>query len=253
MKKTLLAFAFFCIYSGQAAAAGHDWTGGYVGLNLGSNQGDSRADVSLQDQWSTESAGFQADVVDAWSTSLDPSGTGFGVQAGYDFQFSNDWVLGFSVEYNDLNADDGRLTGQIPLPAAPSVTYQYGNSIEAQSSWGVRSRLGYAFDNSLLYFTLGWMSVDVDATAEIFSGSNGYSKLGVASETVNGMSFGIGWEYAFNDNWSLQMECQRSNLDDFNFTTAYRPGSTFVSPAYTEVFTQDLEVNSFRIGFNYRF
>lgn len=252
MKKTLLLLALLGASSGQAAAAGYDWTGGYVGFNVGSHQGDSQADVSLQDQWNSESAGLRAEVVDAWSTSLDPSGTGFGVQAGYDHQFANDWVLGFSIEYSHMNADDGRLTGQIATATFPALSYSYGNSIDAESSWGIRSRLGYAFDNSLLYVTLGWTSVDVQATAEILS-NGGYSKLGVANETLNGVSYGIGWEYAFNDNWSMQLEYQRANLDDFSFTTAYRPGSTFVTPAYTEVFTQDLDLNSFRIGFNYRF
>lgn len=254
MKKTLLALGLVMVCSGQAAAAtDHNWTGGYLGLNMASNKAESQADLALSGQWSVESSTFRDDVTDAWETSLDSSGIGFGIQAGYDYQFSNDWVLGFSVEYSDLNSDKARLTPQTAMPSAPSVTYSFGNSIDVQNSWGLKSRVGYAFDNSLFYFTLGWTSADVQATAEIFSGSNGYSKFGMADDSVSGTTYGIGLEYAFTDNWSMQFEYLHTDLGDFEFTTAYRPGSTFTSPAYIETFNQDLEINSFRIGLNYRF
>ena len=252
MKVKLLALAVLATLSGQAAAADHDWTGGYLGLNLSSNSGGSRSDLTPSGQWSVETPAFTSDVFNAWSTDLDPKGTGWGVQAGYDHQFSNHWVWGVSANYSQPNADDSRLTAQTAVPSTPSVTYSYGNSVDVQSTWSLNTRLGYGVGNSLFYVTAGWLSADVEGTAEIL-GANGYSKFGKGSDNVDGLSYGVGWEYAFNDNWSLQAEYQRANLGDFSYTTDYRAGSTFTTPAYIETVNQDLDMNTFRIGVNYRF
>ena len=252
MKTQLLAFALLAAVSGQAAAADHDWTGGYVGLNFSHNNGSSRADLTPSGQWSVETPQFTTDVFNAWSTDLDPKGNGWGVQGGYDHQFSNHWVWGVSADYSRPKADDSRLTAQTAVPSSPAITYSYGNSVNAKSAWGLHTRLGYGAGNSLFYLTAGWKSVDVEGTAEIL-GANGYSKFGKGSDSVSGLTYGLGWEYAFNDNWSLQAEYQRAKLGDFSYTTDYRAGSTFTTPAYIETVKQDLDLNTFSIGINYRF
>ena len=92
----------------------------------------------------------------------------------------------------------------------------------------------------------------VGGFVQIISNGN-YRKAGATSERVDGVEYGLGYEYDFGNQWSLRLDYTRTDLDDITFSTVYQPGSTFVSPAYTETVNQDFELDAFRVGLSYRF
>ena len=251
VKKGLLAL-LATVASTTAAGATEDWSGGYVGVDAGYAKGDSSANVALSDRWTVESAGLRSDVTRLWSTDLEPDGGSFGVHGGYNHQFANRFVLGGELSYDFMSLSASRALPQTVATSTPSITYAPSNSVDVNGAVTARARLGYAFEKFLGYVSIGYTSADVEVGAAILS-NGGYSKAGSKSEQVSGVSYGLGAEYRLSGPWSVRGEYQRVDLDDVTFATAYRPGSTFVTPAYTETFTQDLSLDSFKIGVSYNF
>jgi outer membrane immunogenic protein len=250
MFKRLSVFIAMSLLSANAMAG--DWTGWHVGGNAGYGDGSSDAKVSLGGQWSIESQALRDHVTGNWSHDLDASGSAYGLQFGYDHQFESGLVLGAELDYSMLDIEESRSTGSNPVPGIPSLSYNFANSIEAENMASLRAKLGYGWDRHLIYATAGWAQVEVEATAQVLSNGN-YSKLGRESDRLDGVQYGIGYEFDFGNQWSLRAEYLRTETDDVKFQTAYRPGSAFLTPAYTENFKQEFDLDIFRLGVNYRF
>lgn len=238
--------------STSAFAADSDWTGWYVGGHLGHGSGDSRADVTTGGAWSSESADLVDFVESNGSADLGPSGTTGGVMFGYDHQFSGNFVLGVELDYSHLGIEDARQTGPLEVPAFPALEYDFGNSIELDNRYALRGRFGFATGPHLFYATAGWVRVDAEATATVESNGN-YLKAGGASESLDGMEWGAGYEFDLGNAWSLRLEYLATDLDDMDYVTDYLPGSSFTDPAYIETVSQDLDFETIRLGFSYRF
>jgi outer membrane immunogenic protein len=253
MFKRLSLLIAVSMISTSAFAAEGDWSGWHIGMTAGHASGSSDAGISLGGAWSSESQALRDHVVNNWSTDdLDPSGTAFGVTFGYDHQFDSNLILGAELDYSKLNADDSRASGPRPFPSAPSLSYNFGNSVEVDDQLSLRGKLGFAIDRHQLYATAGWTQVDAEFSAEVLSTGN-YSKLGVQDDKLDGIQWGVGYAFDFGNQWSLRAEYLRTDLGDEDYVTAYRPGSAFVTPAYTETVDQDLEYDTFRLGIDYRF
>jgi outer membrane immunogenic protein len=154
----------------MAPARVYDWTGFYVGGNVGYGWGQQ--DVSL--------AG-----VGIGSPSV--NGVIGGGQIGYNWQM-NQLVLGLEA--------DIQASGQSGSGGAGAVAYT-----DKMDWFGtVRGRVGYAFDRFLPYVTGGWAyghgTINGVTGAGSFSTSNDYS----------GWTAGAGLEYAFLNNWSAKLE-----------------------------------------------
>lgn len=198
-----------------------------------------------------EAPANQSFLADNGATQLDTDSTSFGVQAGYDYQFENNWVVRVDADYQDLNADASRQD-VAPVPTTPAVTMGFTNSFEASKAYSLKLKLGYAFGNIMVYATAGqqWTSVDLNAG---FTTNNGYSKGGALSDTFSSSIFGAGLEYRFSDQWSARVEYVRSNGDDATFSTVYLPGSAFVANGFAETVHQDMDYNAIRVGISYHF
>lgn len=233
--------------------AAQDWSGFYAGAGVTISSGESDADVALGGQWSVESAALRDAVTSNWSHDLEPDGVGGGVFAGYNWQTAGGFVFGGEISYDFVNAEDDRATGQIaPLSSTPGLTYDFQNSVQVDGVLTARANLGYSFDRLLVYGTVGFASADGTVAAELLS-NGGYTKAGETSEWVSGIAYGLGAAYQPAPNWFVSAQWLRADFDEQTFTTVYRPGSTFTSPAYTETFTQDLTLNTFRVGVGFRF
>ena len=112
-----------------------NWTSGYLGLAAGYGWGDSFVDFEGMD----------------YTVDLGPEGFIGGVFGGYNYQFTNNVVIGAEADimYSDMDVSGvlGVFNGS-PDPAA-----RYGADIDWTAS--VRGRLGYAFDRFLPYVTAG--------------------------------------------------------------------------------------------------
>ena len=232
------------------AMADDNWTGWYVGGNIGQNNGHSDTSATLGGAWSTESAGLQTAVIDGLSRNQDPKGMNYGVQLGYAHSFDSGFMLGAELGYNRLNVDASN-SRTITTPF-PTLSYAVHDKVDLDDEVSLRGKIGYAAGHHSFYGTAGLVRVDTDMITTIASTGN-YLKRGHSSDNLSGYQFGAGYEYDFGNQVSLRAEILRTNLEDTSFTTAYQAGSAFTSPVYSETIKQDPDYTSFRVGVNYRF
>jgi outer membrane immunogenic protein len=110
---------------------------------------------------------------------IDPSGIAGGAQIGYNWQ-SGQFVFGGEADIQISSADD---------TFAP---YKFSNP------WfgTVRGRAGYAFNNMLLYGTLGLAYGNLDGQFANIE----------ETKTLFGWTGGLGMEVGFTPNWSAKVE-----------------------------------------------
>jgi outer membrane immunogenic protein len=155
----------------EAVPAG--WDGPYIGVMGGGEWLRSHLDFGATDVHHTESGGL------------------IGKFVGYNYQFSNDFVLG-------LEGD---------------VSYNWNKSTKAGTDFGtdwqgsIRARAGYAFDNALLYGAAGW------TVTRGYVDPPGASK---GHKALNGYTLGLGVDYKFTDNWFARAEYR---FNDFGSKT----------------------------------
>jgi outer membrane immunogenic protein len=162
-----------------------DWTGFYVGAQIGYAWGNSDTDFT---------GGFT-------TSSTDPDGVVGGVHIGYNAQF-NQIVVGLEgdIEASSMSGDE-------------SSGGAFGSTSSVDVNWqgSVRARLGYAMDNVLPYITGGvaFADVDVDSAITGFSSSS-------YSDTLTGWTVGAGVEYAFTQNITGRVEYRYTDFGDTN-------------------------------------
>lgn len=248
MKNSFL-IALIGLFFSSSLLAETSWTGFYVGGNLGYAKGDSTSDVTLGGNWTVQTQALQDYTTSNSEKNLNPSGVSFGLQAGYDYQFNNKFVLGIEADYSELNLDDSRQSPNIVAPIGFPTSFAFSNKVEVNHTFSLRPKLGYVFDSTLVYVTAGYAWTSADFSSDMV-GTNGYSKVGKTSKTLGSTIFGVGVEHKFFDNISAKLEYLKVNEDDTNYTTVYRNGNF---PGFSETFNVDLDYSVIRAGINYRF
>lgn len=134
-----------------------------------------------------------------------------GLQAGYNWQGAGPLVLGIEadLQYADVSSS--------------VFTLDYFGT--------VRARLGYAFDQFLVYGTGGFAYGR--GTFETFGLSN--------SQNQFGWTVGAGAEYAIDNNWSVKGEYLYVDLGEETYSTLFGPRDVGTT------------ANVLRAGVNYRF
>jgi outer membrane immunogenic protein len=153
-----------------------------------------------------------------------------GVQAGADYQFATNWVLGIEGQYTFTD----RTINSTTFPAAGvTVTDRNGNL------GSVTGRLGYTWGPALLYAKGG---VGFRENQNVNVTDLGGAPVAFTATTNNtGYTVGGGLEYMFTRNVSAKAEYQYFNFGTTNVTTpgaliSYRP-----------------DEHTFKVGLNYRF
>ena len=231
MNRTTSLFAIaavlpFLATAGEARAADYglapstyDWSGGYVGLNggMGFNMSSFKTGYhyagTVEAQFATPEAtrglGFGGDVSD--------SSFSGGALAGYNWQYAS-FVIGMEGDFNYLALNgrarhnvDGVLNDNV-FGAANQVRGAY-DTVDYQGNWygTLRARLGYAFDNVLVYGTGGLAYGDLEVTENLAATAG----AGSTAESVDwsgktqgwrfGWTLGGGMEYGI-DRWTLGLE-----------------------------------------------
>jgi outer membrane immunogenic protein len=227
MKKLLLTSTFLCAMSGYALAADvvtepppevevapvFSWTGAYIGGQVGYLWGEGD---------------FDAD--DGSTAEIEPDGWLGGVYVGYNYQFTNNVVLGIDADFAWTGADDSVTTFSGGAP--------FG-TLDTELDWegAVRARLGYAVDRFLPYIAGGvaFGQMDIEAFDLV------PASLGSDDDTSVGWTLGVGLEYAFTDNIIGRAEYRYTDFGDFDFSV---PGGGA---------TTDLTTNDVRLGIAYKF
>jgi outer membrane immunogenic protein len=157
-----------------------------------------------------------------------------GLQAGADYQFAPNWVLGIEGQYSWLGSNNNTATF-----TGAGAGYVYTNNNRGLGS--VTGRVGYTWGPALLYVKGGYAYSDY---------SEGLTFAGApAAFTLNrghhdGYTVGAGLEYMFAQSWSAKLEYQYYDFGKTNFVTP-APLPTFGSTRNDE--------HTVKAGVNYRF
>jgi outer membrane immunogenic protein len=238
---------------------GYNWTGFYIGGNVGYSWGKSRDTSTI-----TNGAGT-ALFSSSGGSNLD--GVVGGGQIGYNWQMQG-WVWGLEADIQGTDEKGSRgftcptgvctpsTTTTVPgfFAAAPPVIVTPGAavpvSLNQKIDWfgTVRGRIGFlAAPKVLLYATGGLAYGEVDSSATI---------AGVGFPTTNstkaGYTVGAGVEGVIGGNWTAKLEYLYVDLGkmsgSFATTTAAFGGGVLASN-----FSSRVTDNILRVGVNYKF
>ena len=193
------------------AAPLYNWTGFYIGGHVGGAFASS--------------SNFNSLVLSDYSARL----LG-GVQAGADWQFAPNWVIGAEGQYSWL--------GKNALNASFPGGYVYNNDQRGIGS--ITGRVGYTWGPGLVYVKGGYA----------YSDNRESLTLGVPVAFTldknhrNGYTVGAGVEYMFAPNWSAKAEYMYYDFGSARFVTplVLVPYGSFHNDEHT-----------LKIGVNYRF
>ena len=178
-------------------AARFSWTGCYLGGHLGG--GFAHKDITDPVQLVQDSFLGAGSTVGITTASPTPTGVVIGGQIGCDYQFNPSWVVGI----------EGAASGST-MKGSTTVGLPLGNPdtalVKAKTDFltSVTARLGYAFDNVLLY---GKGGVALAGDRYDVTGSFGGTPFGFEGlENRIGWTAGAGAEWAFSPHWSASIE-----------------------------------------------
>jgi len=168
-----------------------NWTGFYIGLNVGYGWGYSKTSSS-DDGFGEENR----------SVHTHPDGAVVGGQLGFNWQINNWFMVGLEASGGWLGLDDSKFIWQSP-----------DNFATAEYNWDVliTPRLGVSFWNNrmLAYVKGGVAIVDLENRAgdlDTMPRSIDATENTRIEDTEVGWTVGTGFEFAFNCHWSFGIE-----------------------------------------------
>jgi outer membrane immunogenic protein len=206
----------------------YNWTGCYVGLNIGTESGRSRWIIN------PPSVPASADFTNNFNL------TGFigGAQGGCNYQVAN-WVWGVEVDMDVANKSGQRFDLFNPVFWA-----------KTEESWlgTARARLGYTVTDKWLWYVTGggaWARFQYSEWSSANPILSGFQQ----TKWVPGWTVGGGTEYAVGYGWSIKSEflyVKFRDQDIFPLGTVLPPGISCCKTvkAYDYVW---------RVGMNYKF
>jgi len=212
--------------------AAYNWTGLYLGAHVGGGWGHAQSTTT------SANANFPAGVL---QVPFDQGGILGGGQAGFNWQFAPQWVIGVEGEYSKTS-----IHGTTSEPAALIAGRTVSTFHDIDNIASVSGRLGYAFNNMLLYGKGGVAWADFSSNSSSV-GPGAALCCTVGSETREGWLAGGGIEYGFAPNWSAKIEY---NFLDFG-TTAITTVNTVTGQVNTR--NSDAHIHIAKFGVNYRF
>jgi outer membrane immunogenic protein len=190
----------------------YNWTGFYLGGHLGGAFSGSN--------------NFNGLVLSDYSARL----LG-GLQAGADYQFAPNWVVGAEGQYSWL--------GKNNLNAIFPNGLVYNNNQRAIAS--ITARVGYTWGPGMVYVKGGYAYSDNSDTLTFAGAAVPFT---LDKNRSNGYTVGAGAEYMFAPNWSAKLEYQYYDFGSTRFVTpvVLAPFGTFHNDEHT-----------LKLGVNYRF
>jgi len=204
----------------------YNWTGFYIGGNVGAAWTQIHVSDSLGNSWSNSQQAVFAG----------------GGQVGANYQI-NWFVVGVEAAFDWL-ANNHNSTNTVLVPAVGSF------QLSANDRWmtTLAARVGVAADNWLFYAKGGggWVGVN-NPTLTNVSTSNSISLSN--SNSTTGWLAGAGVEWGFAPNWTAKLEYDFLGLNDSNFTVPVG----FAPSIGNVVTTHDVHVQTATVGINYLF
>lgn len=244
MRKLLISAAAFAALTGPALAGYlpstkavpaiippapvFTWNGLYVGAAVGG-------------AWTYDKLLYDQGYFPTEYTKTHGSGVLGGVFAGYNWQFSGNFVLGAEADIDGTSLDS-KGTNFYDLGTFYPLTGYVIAAVPWQGS--LRGRLGYAFGPALLYATGGLAFAQIDRkyvdTAASYTGS--------FSNVQTGWTVGGGIEYVLSGAWRVRAEYR---FTEFGLPSDYI--SPAVNPYYEGSNRHTLTENAVKVGLIYSF
>jgi len=226
------------------SAATHNWTGFYVGANVGGSWSSNSANLG------PASTSFQPvfNAGDVATPSVGPSGMIGGLQAGYNYQVCPFGFLGIEtdVQWGGPSGSKIGTTNGTPTGFVPEVT-----TVEQELTWfgTLRGRVGYIPIKELAIYGTGGLaygrmnesaSIAFPVISQLYSGGSAGTRVGWTA--------GGGVEYFFCSKMSVKAEYLFIDFGSETFLINLVTG-----PQGTAFAKFDQTANVFRIGINYSF
>jgi outer membrane immunogenic protein len=251
-------------YKAPVAVPVYNWTGFYIGGNVGGAWGNFHPRTSTvgSDNDAGWFVGSDIPVINAAGIqSSKPTGFTGGFEAGYNWQ-SRNFVFGVEGDIEALSLSSSATSGAV-YPCCAPFAFTVMSNIRTTWLATVRGRLGYAVNNWLFFVTGGAGFTDLRgnfAFRDTYGNPNGNASESASfSDTKTGYTIGGGVEAGLWGNWSVKGEYLYANFGTVSATstnlTAFSPlllpQTTFPTNVFTHSF--DLKVNIARAALNYRF
>ena len=209
-----------------APVAVSTWNGFYLGVNGGYG-------------WASEKDPYVTPVIG----SFQPKGGLFGVQAGYNHQIGK-YVVGLEADYAWASMSDSYTIAGATVLNGSTLSASAGLKTEQKSLGSVRARVGYDFNNLLVYATGGYAygSNKITASGAATWQNVTWSAQAGNSQTHTGWVIGAGTEYALTSNVSAKLEYLYADLGKKTYW-----GGTVVADKVS------LTSSVVRAGLNYKF
>ena len=250
----------------QPPPLAYSWTGLYFGANIGGGWGNRHVDFSPNDPLAT--ALFNNVNGGPPPTSFNTSGVLGGLQLGYNWQLSDNWLVGLETDF-----DWSGMKGSGSSSGTVKRFSPFTNTVDEKVGWfgTVRARLGYLPTSNLLAYvtggfaygkaehngsyntTVGFVGNNPGPNSFVCPGAGGPCFSGSSSDVATGWTLGGGLEYAFWQKWTLKAEYLYVSLDSKSVTetaVAVLPGTP---PASFNANFNRTSFNVARVGLNYRF
>jgi outer membrane immunogenic protein len=219
------------------ATSAFNWSGPYLGGNLGGARGHS--DITQSDA-----------LGDIENGTVSASGFAGGGQAGYNWVTSN-WLFGFETDVVGTSLGATTTTTSAPIFGPEVVNWK-----ERIDAFGTaRGRVGLAWNNWLIYGTAGyaWSTVKFTRTQLVEGGLT--PPAGFVLETNfpirSGWAAGGGVEWGIMRNWAARVEYLHLDLGNqsANLNTTNTAGNTVIQ----SVNRGRLTIDTVRGGVDYLF
>ena len=244
------------VYTEAAPTMVQNWTGFYVGANVGYAWGHSDAVTSAACGTFVPfyfACGNQALVQASGTGPLSPKGVTGGIQAGYNWQAGH-LLYGAELDFGAFSLKDSRAGTSAYLVAAPGVPFTTSSSVETDWLFTARGRLGWIATPGMLIYATGGLALTEIKVANAFNDSvaNPGSGAGSNSVTKVGWTLGGGAEWMLVSHWTVKAEYLY--VDFGNVSASLAVTCAICGGASSQLITSsDLTAHIARLGLNYRF
>ena len=230
------------------SVAANTWGGFYIGLHAGG----AWTNAPARQRFSHHAGAIPGDPAhdqDGGSRVMSLGGAQGGIQAGYNFDVGNRFVLGLEADF----AYSGLSGAQTPYGLIPVFNGRYGFAQNMKTDWQatVRGRVGYSVFDSLLVYATGGVAFTNLNYASNFADDFAEYEFFRLKAARTGWTIGGGFEYAISNNWSAKLEYLHTE-----YASAAGYGTTLLNDGTTALArhsTGRLAVDSVKVGVNYRF
>jgi outer membrane immunogenic protein len=232
----------------------YDWTGLYIGTNLGYSWGRGSTDGNVTGTRTVTSQVAPTTVTPLsglLSGRADVNGFIGGAQLGYNWQRGT-WLFGLE---GDIQFSNERGSGDVVCTLGVSVCPTFTRDYKLDWFGTARGRVGFLPAERLLLYATGGLAYG-NFSGSALSGVVGTNALdfGTWSSLRVGWTVGAGVEAALGYNWSVKFEYLYMDLGHVGGSSAITTtvaGATTTTLSY--VFNTRFTDNIARVGVNYHF